>query len=259
MHDGLKIRVPRVNSGRGRDLREESDIFLLTVKDEKPQRQQGRINQKGDNSRRPSYPRSRPGRQYQSTFAAVEIDCQSPGQHHAKQWDDTHEKTERSSFQGSPDGNSGVQRVCRHGLPPRRRGQPVPPGNVLRPRHQFRRDLAIGNCYPNVNLWRPALRAKRPPIFDRCPTLPASMFHVFEASAQPTGRARLPPIAIGDRRKSPSPARLLRSTRPCRCACAHTPAQSETPCCWAGPTRCAGSPRFRPSTPRNLRDRHSRN
>jgi len=49
------------------------------------------------------------------------------------------------------------------------------------------RNFSIRNRNQHMDLRRAALRTKRPTVLDRGPTLLAGVFHVFEASAQPTG------------------------------------------------------------------------
>ena len=233
----MKVGIRGVDSGRVSNLREEIDIFLLAMKNENPDGQQDRIDGESNHACCSPNPQPERRREYKSILAAVEKNRQCPSQHDAEQRDNPNENAEHASLKRGTNRSSPVHRASRRTLLPLRRGQPrlyESLGRKLVNRGlQVRGNSSIRNRNLHVDLRSPALRTKRPSILDRGPTLLARVFHVFEASAQRTRRARHPAIESSTELPTTRSPDAVRSCRPSPCGSAHKPAQSGFPGCCA--------------------------
>jgi len=191
---GLNIRVGHVGAELLRDFEDGINVFLLGMENKNPNRDQQGVDGESSNSCRSSKSRPERGRKYDSAFAAVKIDSQASCQDDSEKWNHSNENAERAGLKRGTNGDSPVHRSgldsgwCAQGAELLRRRNLR--RNLVRRGIQAWGDSGIWNRNLHVDLRSAALRAKRPAILDRGPTLLARVLHLFETSAQRTGRAR---------------------------------------------------------------------
>src|SRR5208337_4822043 len=191
---GLNVGVGHVGAELLRNFEDGINVFLLGVENKNANRDQQCVDGESGNSSRPSESPSESGRKDGSAFTTVKIDSQGSGQHDSEKWNDPDENAEHARLERGTDGDSPVHRS---GLASGNRAQAGEctglrdlRRSLVRRGIQACRRSGIWNRNLHMNLGSAALRAKRPAVFDRGPTLLARVLHVFETSAQRTGRAR---------------------------------------------------------------------
>lgn len=168
------------------------DALLLGMKNNNRDGEES-VNGEHDDAGRSSKSRAESGRKDDSAFPAVEIDSQASGQDDSEEWNHPNENAEHARLERGTNGDSPVQRSGLSGM--RAQAAKLPGLWALR-RKLVRRGIqasgnsGIRNRNLHVDLGSAALRAKRPSVLDRGSTLLTGMLHVFETSAQRTGRAR---------------------------------------------------------------------
>lgn len=181
------------------------------------------------------------GRKCRSALAAVEENSQRPRQNDADKWDRANENAEHAGLERSTNGGSSIYRISGQNGPVRIRGLCNPWGKFFLHGSRCGGNYGIWNRDLDINLRSAALRTKRTPILYRGSASLAKVFHLFEASAQPSRRARssghlasrrLETLASKITRSRDSPV-LFKWCRPSRCACANRPGQSGFPGCCA--------------------------
>ncbi len=193
MDASLKFRCRRIDSVPLSYFHYAIDALLLGTKNNNRDDEES-VNGEHHDARRSSESRPESGWKDGSAFPAVEINSQGSRQHDPEKWNDPDENAEHARLERGTNGDSpvhgsgfgsGIRAQAGEwiGLRDLRR-------NLVRRGIQAWGNSGIRNHNLHVDLGSAALRAERPAILDRGPTLLARVLHVFETSAQRTGRAR---------------------------------------------------------------------